>query len=185
MDNNCNFYWACNWQNQQSRTDLRVPRGREQLQQDWRQQDFLSIQPHPETTCSCWFCHQGLDHGWPQDLSNDQEDRSCNQLSCQWVLYMVINYDLPPTPTLTNTIWSRISSPDLGQVYVCPLLVGTEEPLSSSWAPRLRDAVLWINSSSDGRSDDSNLHRGCPVLMGHKWVTNKWISYHDQMFICL
>ena len=42
------------------------------------------------------------------------------------------------------------------------------------------DAVFWNNAWSEGRMDYLSVHGGCPVLVGSKWITNKWIQYHDQ-----
>ena len=45
---------------------------------------------------------------------------------------------------------------------------------------RQGDAVFWFNLLSTGKIDRLTNHGGCPVLMGSKWITNKWITYHDQ-----
>ena len=44
------------------------------------------------------------------------------------------------------------------------------------------DAVFWINLFPSGRNDYLTNHGGCPVLVGSKWITNKWIGGFDQMF---
>jgi prolyl 4-hydroxylase len=36
-------------------------------------------------------------------------------------------------------------------------------------------AVFWYNLKRSGRSDMAMLHGGCPVLLGSKWVANKWV----------
>ena len=43
------------------------------------------------------------------------------------------------------------------------------------------DAILWKNMFLDtGAPDPTTLHGGCPVAVGSKWVTNKWIHMYDQ-----
>ncbi|XP_076449199.1 prolyl 4-hydroxylase subunit alpha-3-like [Babylonia areolata] len=41
--------------------------------------------------------------------------------------------------------------------------------------PVKRAALFWYNFSPDGLPDRRSLHGGCPVLIGQKWVANKWI----------
>ena len=42
-------------------------------------------------------------------------------------------------------------------------------------------AVLWKNMYLDsGTPDPLSIHGGCPVAVGSKWVTNKWIHWYDQ-----
>ncbi|CAL4090695.1 unnamed protein product, partial [Meganyctiphanes norvegica] len=36
-------------------------------------------------------------------------------------------------------------------------------------------AVFWFNMYRNGHANPRTLHGGCPVLLGHKWVANKWI----------
>ena len=44
------------------------------------------------------------------------------------------------------------------------------------------DALFWINLNlNTGFSDRLTLHGGCPVAVGSKWITNKWIQYYDQV----
>ena len=43
-------------------------------------------------------------------------------------------------------------------------------------------AVLWKNMFLDtGVPDPLSIHGGCPVAVGSKWITNKWIHLYDQM----
>ena len=44
----------------------------------------------------------------------------------------------------------------------------------------LGDAVFWINLKSSGPVHPLTSHNGCPVIVGSKWITNKWINYFDQ-----
>ena len=41
--------------------------------------------------------------------------------------------------------------------------------------PKKGSAVFWYNLKRSGRSDMNMLHGACPVLLGSKWVANKWV----------
>ncbi|XP_012935075.2 prolyl 4-hydroxylase subunit alpha-1 [Aplysia californica] len=43
-------------------------------------------------------------------------------------------------------------------------------------------AVFWHNLLASGQPDTRMVHAGCPVLMGDKWVSNKWIRESCQVF---
>ncbi|XP_031590793.2 prolyl 4-hydroxylase subunit alpha-3 isoform X1 [Oreochromis aureus] len=43
-------------------------------------------------------------------------------------------------------------------------------------------AIFWWNLHRNGEGDDDTLHAGCPVLIGDKWVANKWIHEYGQEF---
>lgn len=47
--------------------------------------------------------------------------------------------------------------------------------------PRKGSAAFWFNLLSDGTGDQRTLHGACPVLLGSKWVANKWIRERAQM----
>ena len=40
--------------------------------------------------------------------------------------------------------------------------------------------VFWWNLLTNGRFDVQTVHGGCPVLVGSKWITNKWIRWKYQ-----
>ncbi|KAK5975607.1 hypothetical protein GCK32_008133 [Trichostrongylus colubriformis] len=44
--------------------------------------------------------------------------------------------------------------------------------------PTKNDALFWYNLMKTGDGDPSTRHAACPVLLGVKWVMNKWI--HEQ-----
>eukprot|EP00095_Tigriopus_kingsejongensis_P001887 maker-scaffold287_size221780-snap-gene-0.21 protein:Tk01887 transcript:maker-scaffold287_size221780-snap-gene-0.21-mRNA-1 annotation:"AGAP004611-PA" len=46
--------------------------------------------------------------------------------------------------------------------------------------PEKGSAVFWFNLRSDGQPDYLTLHAACPVLLGQKWIGNKWIGYTPQ-----
>nr|XP_033803422.1 prolyl 4-hydroxylase subunit alpha-3 [Geotrypetes seraphini] len=49
--------------------------------------------------------------------------------------------------------------------------------------PVLKNAALfWWNLHRNGEGNEETLHAGCPVLIGDKWVANKWIHEHGQEF---
>ena len=43
-------------------------------------------------------------------------------------------------------------------------------------------AVFWYNLKRNGRGNERTKHAACPVLVGHKWVSNWWISETGQEF---
>ncbi|XP_062052691.1 prolyl 4-hydroxylase subunit alpha-3 isoform X3 [Lepus europaeus] len=43
-------------------------------------------------------------------------------------------------------------------------------------------ALFWWNLHRSGEGDGDTLHAGCPVLVGDKWVANKWIHEYGQEF---
>ncbi|KAF7653277.1 hypothetical protein LDENG_00085230 [Lucifuga dentata] len=45
-----------------------------------------------------------------------------------------------------------------------------------------RAGIFWWNLRRNGRGDADTLHAGCPVLVGDKWVANKWIHEYGQEF---
>jgi len=44
------------------------------------------------------------------------------------------------------------------------------------------NAIFWKNMYSDGRTDYFSVHGGCPVLLGSKWIANKWVQYYDNFY---
>ncbi|XP_067617139.1 prolyl 4-hydroxylase subunit alpha-1-like isoform X2 [Eurosta solidaginis] len=48
--------------------------------------------------------------------------------------------------------------------------------------PKKGTAVMWYNLNNRYEGDYKTLHSGCPVLVGSKWVTNKWIRERNQIF---
>ncbi|XP_068735828.1 prolyl 4-hydroxylase subunit alpha-1-like isoform X1 [Montipora capricornis] len=48
--------------------------------------------------------------------------------------------------------------------------------------PSKGDAAFWWNLKRSGAGDESTRHAGCPVLVGSKWVANKWIHERGQEF---
>ena len=44
------------------------------------------------------------------------------------------------------------------------------------------DALFWYNLLRSGEGDLRTRHAACPVLLGVKWVSNKWIHEVGQEF---
>ncbi|EDV21671.1 uncharacterized protein TRIADDRAFT_59908 [Trichoplax adhaerens] len=47
--------------------------------------------------------------------------------------------------------------------------------------PRKGNVIIWYNYLPDGNLHPGTLHAGCPVLVGSKWIANKWIQSKGQM----
>ncbi|GFO01414.1 prolyl 4-hydroxylase subunit alpha-1-like [Plakobranchus ocellatus] len=43
-------------------------------------------------------------------------------------------------------------------------------------------ALLWYNFRPDHQMDKLTYHAGCPVLIGQKWIANKWIWVAGNTF---
>lgn len=48
--------------------------------------------------------------------------------------------------------------------------------------PKKGSAAFWWNLKRNGNADHMTLHGACPVLLGSKWVSNKWIRETAQTF---
>ncbi|XP_041671628.1 prolyl 4-hydroxylase subunit alpha-1-like [Cheilinus undulatus] len=48
--------------------------------------------------------------------------------------------------------------------------------------PKKGTAVFWYNLYPSGDGDFSTKHAACPVLVGNKWVANKWLHERGQEF---
>ena len=46
--------------------------------------------------------------------------------------------------------------------------------------PVNRSAVFWYNMLPSGEGDYRTRHAACPVLVGSKWVSNKWVRSKGQ-----
>ena len=47
-------------------------------------------------------------------------------------------------------------------------------------SPTRGSAAFWTNMLSCHKTDTRSNHAGCPVLMGSKWILNKWLFSWDQ-----
>ncbi|XP_064549509.1 prolyl 4-hydroxylase subunit alpha-2 [Drosophila montana] len=48
--------------------------------------------------------------------------------------------------------------------------------------PKKGTAVMWYNLRHNNNGDPQTMHAACPVIVGSKWVCNKWIREHQQLF---
>ena len=48
--------------------------------------------------------------------------------------------------------------------------------------PRAGTAVFWYNLEESGEKSDLPLHGACPVILGVKWVSNKWVREGAQVW---
>ncbi|KAH8382956.1 hypothetical protein KR009_005997 [Drosophila setifemur] len=46
--------------------------------------------------------------------------------------------------------------------------------------PQRGSAIIWYNLKDTGEPDTQTLHAACPVIVGSKWVCNKWIREREQ-----
>lgn len=54
--------------------------------------------------------------------------------------------------------------------------------VGASIKPKKGSAVFWYNLYRSGEGDYRTRHAACPVLVGNKWVSNKWIHERGQEF---
>lgn len=53
--------------------------------------------------------------------------------------------------------------------------------LGLSVKPRKGSALFWFNFQANGLYNEPKIeHLGCPVIMGNKWIANKWIKFNAQ-----
>ncbi|XP_017039324.1 prolyl 4-hydroxylase subunit alpha-2 isoform X2 [Drosophila ficusphila] len=48
--------------------------------------------------------------------------------------------------------------------------------------PQRGSVIMWYNLKDDGVPNTQTLHAACPVIVGSKWVCNKWIREREQLF---
>lgn len=48
--------------------------------------------------------------------------------------------------------------------------------------PKKASALFWYNLRKSGEGDLLTKHAACPVLVGSKWIANKWLHEYEQHF---
>ena len=46
--------------------------------------------------------------------------------------------------------------------------------------PERGDGIYWYNLLRRNYIDNHSTHKACPVILGEKWICNKWIGYNAQ-----
>ncbi|EDV21669.1 uncharacterized protein TRIADDRAFT_30052, partial [Trichoplax adhaerens] len=73
------------------------------------------------------------------------------------------------------TMMFYLSNVEIGGATIFPRLGVAVRPQKGS-------ALFWINLKRNGLTNRQTLHAACPVVIGSKWIANKWIITSGQEF---
>ena len=67
-------------------------------------------------------------------------------------------------------------------VSLCVIAGGaTVWPFAGTFTfPEKGSGIMWYNVFRNSDADLMSIHNACPVILGNKWIGNKWISYDAQ-----
>ena len=86
-----------------------------------------------------------------------------------------------PGPSPYDTVYGDRVATFMGYLEDVPLGGATAFPyVGAAVQPVKGSAVFWLNLNPGGEINKLSAHGGCPVLVGSKWITNKWIGGFDQ-----
>lgn len=83
--------------------------------------------------------------------------------------------DLGPDGNRMSTFLFYMSDVEAGGATVFP-------QINLALWPKKGAAAFWHNLYPNGEGDELTRHAACPVLVGTKWVSNKWIHERGQEF---
>ncbi|VDN54898.1 unnamed protein product [Dracunculus medinensis] len=106
------------------------------------------------------------------DFARKEETRSFETLGTGNRIATVLFYVVL---LFTFIVFIKMSEPEIGGATVFT-------SLRTTVLPSKNDALFWYNLIRSGEGDLRTRHAACPVLVGDKWVANKWIHEAGQEF---
>lgn len=98
-----------------------------------------------------------------------------------------IHYHLDQTDEELQTEVEQYSNRQTGGSRIATAMVYLKSPVSGgrtvfpqlalSVAPTARSLLFWHNLTPSSKPDTRSLHMACPVVLGNKWILNKWVKW--------